>query len=783
MLGIALATVRDRWLSLAGACAALTVGAALAIGAGAVLAAADSAVGDEPGRYAAAPIIITAPLGTEEEPFQHRAAVASALAARIEALPQVRRVVRDRAVVVRVNGAAIVARPWSARLGARLLSGRAPSAPGEIVSAQSLSSVVTPAGPQTVRVVGRVSDGVFFSDEEAARLAPRVEALAVWPRSAAPAVREVVGRRGAVLTGAARGQAEPNPERDALAGAGVLLSLMGMTIGFVAVFVTGSSFAFSVALRRRELGLLRAVGATPRQVRRLVMREAALVSFAGGVAGALLSLLVGPLLGRWIVAKGLAPDALRVTPAPIAVAVGAASMFVVGLCGAWLAARRAARVRPAEALRDAAVDRGVMTVGRWLIGLPSLAGATALSFLNVGAEPEAQLPLAFAAASLAVVGLGLLAPLLVPRVAALLALPLRGANGLLIRQHARAGVRRTASTAAPVLVAVGLAGALATMVNSLSASDAASARARTAQDALVITADGDLSASDVAALAGGNESAVGVTLEADLRVGGVTWRAIGADRAALPLMLRVPTLHGSLDPLTGDTVALGELAAKTLVRTVGDRVGARLPDGRITTLRVVAIVADGFGSVGLYVPHSVLAGHVGDRDATAVYTRADVRDRAQALGLHVTSGAVTRKIDDVTDSSNMNPLALTVILGVAVLYVAIALAATAATGTVARRGELALLRLAGATRGDVTRLVAIEALVVTLTGGLLGCAITALIVAGIQRGAAALEGPVAIAVPWTLVAALIATFAAISVTASALAAHRSQARLELGATT
>ena len=183
MIGLALATVRERRLSLAGAFAALTVGAALSIGAGAVLAAADSAVGDEPGRSAAAPIVVTAPLGTAEEPFQHRAAVASALAARIEALPQVRRVVRDRAVIVRVNGAAIVARPWSARLGERLLSGRAPSAPGEVVSARSLSSVVTPAGPQTVRVVGRVSDGVFFSDEEAARLAPRVEAVAVWPRS------------------------------------------------------------------------------------------------------------------------------------------------------------------------------------------------------------------------------------------------------------------------------------------------------------------------------------------------------------------------------------------------------------------------------------------------------------------------------------------------------------------------------------------------------------------------------------------------------------------------
>ncbi len=61
-----------------------------------------------------------------------------------------------------------------------------------------------------MRVVGRVSDGLFFSDAEAARLAPRVEALAVWPRSAAPAVRAAVGDRGVVLTGTRRGLAEPN---------------------------------------------------------------------------------------------------------------------------------------------------------------------------------------------------------------------------------------------------------------------------------------------------------------------------------------------------------------------------------------------------------------------------------------------------------------------------------------------------------------------------------------------------------------------------------------------
>ena len=78
-----------------------------------------------------------------------------------------------------------------------------------------------------------------------------------------------------------------------------------------------------------------------------------------------------------------------------------------------------------------------------------------------------------------------------------------------------------------------------------------------------------------------------------------------------------------------------------------------------------------------------------------------------------------------------------VILGVAVAYVAIALAADRRDGTVARAGELALLRLAERPGGDVDAARGVEALVATLAGGLLGCAITALVVAGIQRGLAA----------------------------------------------
>ena len=74
----------------------------------------------------------------------------------------------------------------------------------------------------------------------------------------------------------------------------VAVSLLGVTsglAGFVAIFVVAGTFAYAVAARRRELGLLRTVGATPRQARRLVLGEA---------------LTVRQLLGMAAIATGLA---------------------------------------------------------------------------------------------------------------------------------------------------------------------------------------------------------------------------------------------------------------------------------------------------------------------------------------------------------------------------------------------------------------------------------------------------------------------------------------------
>ncbi|ADB53020.1 ABC transporter permease [Conexibacter woesei] len=849
MLRLAASTLRARWPALAGAFAALALGAALSIAAAAVIAAV-SDVGDRgPQRLRHAPLVVagTPSLSIPSIPAEERdpaternpqrVALAPALAARLAALPEVSRAVVDRAFPVRVGaaaqgsgavpgavqGAATTGRPWSSRLLTpyRLVAGRPPAAPGEVVAAtggkggggaggigtqlDATPLLATPAGPAQYRVVGLAAprDGrgpayehpLFFADEEAARLAPRIDAIGIWPAAAAPVVRDLLQRDApgvVALDGARRGELEPNADADAAAGAGVLLSLMATTVGFVAVFVIASSFAFAVALRRRELGLLRAVGATPRQVRRLVLGEAALFATAAAVVGALASLAVAPLLGGWIADHGLAPAGMRVAPNLLAVALGSGFMVLVALCGAWAAARRAARVLPAEALRDAAVDRGVMTIGRWAVGLPAIGGAVALMQQPVPADPAGQLMVTFGEGALLIVGLTMIAPVLVPPLAALLVLPaarVRGAGPLLVRQHARAAVRRTASTAAPVLVAVGLTAALGSMVGSLEQSDAASVKARFDPRAAVVTAPGGggLSDADVAALAAIPGAQVAPLLDADVRAIGPEGlgpvAASSLDAAHTPLVLRSPLVGGSLDRLHGDAVALGELTARPLRKRVGDRVRVWLPDGAERELEVVAIVGDGFGVTGMYVPRELLAGHVGGAAATSVHVRlpdgdataqAALRELTAARGLALREQAGPRKVADVTDSSNMNRLALQAILGVALLYVAIALASTAAVGTVARAGELALLRLSGATPRQVLRLVAAEAFVATAVGALLGLAIAAGMALALRRGFAALTGPAVVAMPWGLLAALSAGCALIAVSASLAAAHRNR---------
>src|SRR5262249_30292426 len=202
--------------------------------------------------------------------------------------------------------------------------------------------------------------------------APAPGALAAQGRAAPQ------GQPVRVPTRDQRRAAEPNPDADLFAVAVALPGVTSGLAGFVAIFVVAGTFAYAVAARRRELGLLRTVGATPRQARRLVLGEALAAGVAATLAGSALAIVIAGPVARSPARAGFAPHdfTAHFILWPLAAASGAG--LLIALAGAFVAARRAGRVRPAEALREAAVDRGTMPLTRWLAGLAALGGSVPL---------------------------------------------------------------------------------------------------------------------------------------------------------------------------------------------------------------------------------------------------------------------------------------------------------------------------------------------------------------------------------------------------------------------
>ncbi|MGW5633079.1 ABC transporter permease, partial [Streptosporangium sandarakinum] len=440
MLSVAWSTLRTRLVSFLGTFLALALGTALIAAMGQLLAVTVGSPDRGPQRYAAAPFVIVPDgrvhvrtwRGEQSLPLVEKAGLDAELVARSPGA------VVDRAFPARLAGGPdVTGRPWAARRTApqRLLAGRAPRSPREIAVSTGARvgdtvTVLTRAGAESYTVVG-VTDGpptVFFTDRRAAALSPRVDALALW---SAPGGALPPGTR--LLTGQDRALADPSREDDARARDNAV-TIVGIAAGFavfIAVFVVSSTFAFAVAQRRREFALLRTLGATRRQVRLMVYGEALLVAVAASALGAPAGpVLAGPILDR-LVGLGMAPSWLvpgtYTWPSVTAFCVGA----VVALAGVAVAAARAGRVHPAEAMREAVVEPGVMTWGRRIFGVGLLGAALASMVVTAVRDPlsaandKSFMPVVM----LLVTAAGLLAPAVVRPVTRLVAAPLGRLRG------------------------------------------------------------------------------------------------------------------------------------------------------------------------------------------------------------------------------------------------------------------------------------------------------------------------------------------------------------------
>jgi putative ABC transport system permease protein len=215
-------------------------------------------------------------------------------------------------------------------------------------------------------------------------------------------------------------------------------------------FVIYNSFAIIVAQRTREMALLRAVGASNRQVRLAVLLEALVVGLTGSVVGVVLGLGLAALFGAFL---QLPENALAILPGSVLLAVFTG--VAVTVVSAYLPARRASRVPPLAAMREVAVDESGRSRIRLVAGIVVAAAGVALVVVGaVGSELQ-QVGIGVA---LAFAGLLLLGPGLARPVSRVLGAPLRalGVTGSLARQNVGRNPKRTSATAQALMIGVGV---------------------------------------------------------------------------------------------------------------------------------------------------------------------------------------------------------------------------------------------------------------------------------------------------------------------------------------
>ncbi|MGH3620961.1 MAG: FtsX-like permease family protein [Sciscionella sp.] len=606
----------------------------------------------------------------------------------------------------------------------------------------------------------------------------------------------LISAAGAVIAAsAARGDTAPAPVAVALRQAAELLALFAGIGGFLTIFVVAGTFAFTVSQRRKELALLRMAGANPGQVRRMVLTETALMGAAASLVGALVGLPFTKVLTRVLVAQRVLPAGTELSLSPSLVVGPLLVAFVLGmvvaLLGAWPAARRAGAVRPVETLREAEVDVRPVPPSRWLLGGLALAAGVGMILLLPHVPPDGQLPLALFVAQPVVVGLALLAPAFVAPVTGLLAAPLArltNASGLLARENLRTALRRTASCAAPVLLTVGITGSLLAGTDLLGAANRADAARLYTSDLRVQPTSGDAVNRAVLPAVAGTPGVRAAVLTEDTTVTALVSRttrnlaALGVNGSGLPEVLGLGRVSGDLGRLSGSNVALGRQQADSFGGTLGGPLRVRLPDGTPRTLRIVAIYDGPPLSAPLLLPESLLAGHhaaASYGSATAIHVAladgANAAEVRQELSAALPAGAaVVSTRDWLAGFSGARQEGMTIgavlLAWLAMIYTLFAIANTVIMAFGLRAGEFAQLRMLGASRAQILRMVLWEGSAVAVTGLVLGTAAMAVAVGGLWQVLRSVGLDIPLSLPWGRLLAVAAGCVAVLLVASASAA-------------
>lgn len=507
-------------------------------------------------------------------------------------------------------------------------------------------------------------------------------------------------------------------------------SLFGIMAGislFLALFVVSSTFGFVVATRRRELGLLRLLGATPRQVRTLLLGEALAVAAVGTVVGCLLGTAVTVPVLHVLHQAGVTPVLLSMPSQGTGWAIAASCGVGVALVGAWRAGARAGRTQPVEALRDAVLERRRPTVIQALVALTAAGALVATAVFASGMPLLFALLVGMFLPIVAVIGANAVGGLLYTELAAYAGATVarRDPAAHLARDLARTSSRMTAAVAAPVVAIMAVAGSMVLAVGATADWSEGADRAALRSELVVEQAEHPARIQD---LPGVGVSDVRRTAQVGFGGGPEDVEVVDVPSAAATRSLQAT--QGSLDDLHGRAMAV----TASYVTDLGGRIGQTRQmriDGRIVKVRLVAVVPDAPNLWSdIIVPDDLPRIDRVARDTGTVFVRtdagADVAGTARSIqdtGAEVSTGE--EWVGAVSaEAREMNTVVLWVMLGPAGVYAAIAAVNAVLIGASQRRRQTATARLVGATPAQVRR-TALWETVFTGAGALLvGGAVT-----------------------------------------------------------
>jgi putative ABC transport system permease protein len=509
---------------------------------------------------------------------------------------------------------------------------------------------------------------------------------------------------------------------------------------FVGSFIIYNTFSILVAQRGREMALLRAVGATRRQVLQSVLIEATVVGLIAGVLGLFAGIGVAAGLKALLAGFGVSIPAGGVVLTANTVIVSLVAGVGVAVAAAYFPARKAAKVPPIAAMRDLAVETTGSSRKRAIAGFIVAGlgvGSLMYGLFGKGSNALANVGLG---AMLTFVGVAILGPIIARPLTRLLGAPLpriKGMTGTLARENALRNPKRTSSTAAALMIGLGLVSFITIFATSAKASFNASVDKSFTGSIVVDTGTfgfGGVSpdmAKSISALPE-VKAASGMRMTS-AQFDGATKFVNGVDPVTFPQIIDLGVTSGRLEDLGTNGLAISDTVAKDKHWKVGDPVTANFAKTGKVPMKVVAIFTDKVQTNGYVIglpayeanvadqfdAKVFVAGNPGVSDAqlrtavesvTKAYPNATVQDRQGY------KDSTAKQVDQILNF-------IYVMLALAIIIALIGIANTLALSIFERTRELGLLRAVGMTRSQLRSTVRWESVIIALFGTVLGLAI------------------------------------------------------------